>query len=179
MNRSVKWGHRKVNGPLDGLHLIPDLIFPVQKIRGTSLPWCCANWTQNIWITNSPQMSDLNPRCFRRKRTIFSEFLRWTPRSLNAKIRIIKTTNPDYIITRKRVGRDRHGPRFQINSGHQNLVNWNFPRVRPRFFTYFFLISLKDCENFLLSHYFVICITRYWCLVNPLLAHKGPTDTSL
>ena len=114
MNQSVKWGHRKVNGPLDGLHLIPDLIFPVQKIRGTSLPWCCANWTQNIWIINSPQMSDLNPRWFRRKRTIFSEFLRWTPRSLNAKIRIIKKTNPDYIITRKRVGRDRHGSQLRV-----------------------------------------------------------------
>ena len=64
--------------------------------------------------TNSPQMSDLNPRCVHRKRTIFSEFLRWTPRSLNAKIRIIKKTNPDYIITRKRVGRDRHGPQFRV-----------------------------------------------------------------
>ena len=45
-------------------------------------------------------------RFFRRKRTKFSQ--------LNAKIRIIKKTNPDYIITRKRVGRDRHGPQLRV-----------------------------------------------------------------
>ena len=174
MDRSVKWGHRKVNGPLKRLHLIPDLIFPVQKIRGTSLPWCCANWTQNIWIIHNQFASDV-----RLKSDSFVENepysrnsrLRWTPRSLNAKIRIIKKTNPDYI-NHKEAGRS--GPSrstvkaVQINSGNQYLVNWNFPRVRPRFFTYFFLNSLRNCENCLLSHYFVIDITRFWCLVNPL-----------
>ena len=93
------FGYWKVSEPFKEPHLKPDLIFPVQKIRGTSFPWCCANWTQNICTTHNQFASDvgclpINPSRFRRKRTIFTEILRdhWT-RKLGLSKGLIRITS--------------------------------------------------------------------------------------
>ena len=110
------------------LHLKPDLIFPLQKIRGTSLPWSCANWTQNIWIAQSIRLrSPINPMISRKNEPYFPKLLLNVARSLNAKIGSIKNTNPVYII----VARSRTTiSNVKINSGHQNSVIWNHTRVQ-------------------------------------------------
>lgn len=58
-----------------------------------------------------------------------------------------------------------------INSGHQNLVIWNLSRVQAKVLVIESLLTTSYFCIFsfliVLSHYFVICITRLWCLVNP------------